>query len=94
MDKLIEKYQKKFNNAIKNRNECLHEAIKTGNRLKYEIYDKEAFTLLFILNDLRELNRKPRIELNSFMEDHPEYKINSISVLNTEDYFPLDGDDL
>jgi len=55
LGRLIEKYQKKFNEAIKNRNEASHEAVKTGDRTLWNKYNEEAFILIDMLYDLRSL---------------------------------------
>lgn len=89
MDRLIEKYQKKFNDAIKNRNEASHEAIKTGDRTLWNRYNIEAFLLIDILEDLRGLSSKPTIDIDY---NYPSHNLKTVSILNTEEYFPLAGD--
>lgn len=55
LGRLITKYQKKFNKAIKNRNEASHEAVKTGDRTLWNRFNIEAFILIDVLEDLRSL---------------------------------------
>lgn len=55
LGRLITKYQKKFNDAIENRNESSHEAVKTSDRTLWNKYNEEAYVLIDILYDLRSL---------------------------------------
>lgn len=92
MGSLVEKYQEQFNECIRLRDLALHKSLHTQERIDYEKYNAKAFLLIDVIEDFRKLESQPRIELNTFMEEHPEFKVNSVSIINTEEGVPMDED--